>query len=138
MTTLTRWNPLREFDDFFRVGVAQPVARETPNWVPAVDIVETEDQFVLHLDIPAVPVDKVTVSVEDGVLKVSGEREFTLAEGATPQRRERRFGEFSRSFQLPDTVDEDAIEAAAKDGVLSLTIAKRAQVQPRQIEVKVH
>ncbi len=144
MTMVTRWNPFREFDDFFRAGLASanPTAAgalEQASWRPAVDILETDDAFRLLLDIPAVAAQDVKVSVEDNLLTISGEIPSEEAsEQVTQHRRERRVGRFSRSFRLPETVDEDAIDASSKDGVLTLTIAKRAQSQPRQIEVKVH
>ena len=144
MTMVTRWNPFREFDDFFRAGLApaNPTAAgalEQASWRPAVDILETDDAFRLLLDIPAVAAQDVKVSVEDNLLTISGEIPSEEAsELVTQHRRERRVGRFSRSFRLPETVDEDAIDASSKDGVLTLTIAKRAQSQPRQIEVKVH
>jgi HSP20 family protein len=168
MNTVTRWNPFLEFDDFFRAGLnpatltsaarVPATPRDQAPWLPAVDIVETDVDFRLLLEIPAVAAQDVKVAVEDNVLTVSGERRVVGLDTASEQvsdelgetantdagssvthhRRERRFGRFSRSFRLPETVDEEAIEATTKDGVLTLTIAKRAQPQPRQIEVKVH
>lgn len=144
MTMVTRWNPFREFDDFFRAGLTQansvaPAVAEQSNWRPAVDIEETQSHFRLLLEIPAVAAKDVKVAVEDNVLTVSGESAAPQADAeVTQHRRERRFGAFSRSFRLPETVDEESIEASAKDGVLTLSIAKREVPQPRQIEVKVH
>lgn len=173
MTMVTRWNTFREFDNFFRAGLnpatlssaalAPATSRDQSAWAPAVDIVETEVDFRLLLEIPAVAAEDVKVAVEDNVLTVSGERRVVgfdtpsaqvsdelgaaagseadsseETRGVTHHRRERRFGQFSRSFRLPETVDEEAIEATTKDGVLTLIIAKRAQPQPRHIEVKVH
>lgn len=144
MTMVTRWNPFREYDDFFRTGLnlvntVEPALAQHSNWRPAVDIEETQTHFRLLLEIPAVAAKDVKVAVEDNVLTVSGETSAPEADTeVTQHRRERRFGAFSRSFRLPETVDEEAIEASAKDGVLTLTIAKREAPAPRQIEVKVH
>ncbi len=138
MTMVTRWNPFREFDDSFRAGLAPVTAGDQATWLPSVDIVESDTEFRLHLEIPAVAAGAVKVSVEENVLTLSGERSFEAEEGTKHHRRERRFGRFSRSFRLPDTVDPDSIEASAKDGVLTLAVAKRVQPEPRKIEVKVH
>lgn len=161
MTTITRWHPLREFDEFFRTGLV-PATRELGTsdqsahqnkWQPAVDILETATDFRLLLEIPAVAAEEVQVAVDDHVLTVSGERRVDAdleptndevdatgnkQSAVTHHRRERQVGRFSRSFRLPETVDDEVIEAKAKDGVLTLTIAKKVQPQPRQIEVKVH
>lgn len=140
MTTLTRWNPLREFDDLFAQLSAVPGRRQATTqsnqWLPAVDISETDSAYRLELEIPAVAVADVAVEVKDGVLTVSGERSRADDAERRDHRRERQFGAFSRSFSLPEDADEDAIEASAKDGVLALAIAKREKAQPRRIEVQ--
>ncbi len=167
MTMVTRWNPFRDFDDIYRAGLnrssvsyaAGERASNQASWLPAVDILESDTDFRLLLEIPAVSAQDVKVAVEDNVLTISGERRATALDLASEQptdqaasaeenasveptyrqhRQERQFGHFSRSFRLPETVDEEAIEASAKDGVLTLVIAKRAQPQPRKIEVKIH
>lgn len=136
MNSVVTWNPFREFDDFFRA--ARPLSEHKSAWTPAVDIFETEDAFRLELEIPAVAPDSVNVALEDGVLTVSGERPLPEQEGEVRYRRERRYGAFSRSFRLPETVDDESINAVAKDGVLTLTIAKRAQATAKRIEVRTH
>lgn len=171
MTMVTRWNPFRDFDDIYRTGLnrssanyvgAGERASNQASWLPAVDILESDTDFRLLVEIPAVSARDVKVAVEDNVLTISGERlapaldaapepangetvDASSAEAVTSveqpyrqHRQERQFGRFSRSFRLPETVDEEAIEASAKDGVLTLVIAKRAQPQPRKIEVKIH
>ena len=137
MNSVVTWNPFREFDDFFRTTYEHR-AKEAASWAPAVDIFETEDAFRLELEIPAVATDAVNVALDDGVLTVSGGRPAPEADGQVRYRRERRYGPFSRSFRLPETVDEGAIEAQAKDGVLTLTLGKRAQATPKRIEVQGH
>lgn len=139
MTTLTRWNPFREFDDLFTTLHAQPVRRATTrsaNWVPPVDISETDAAYLLELEIPAVAVEDVNVEVKDSVLTISGARQRAEDEERRSHRVERRFGSFSRSFSLPEDADEESIEASAKHGVLQLTIAKREKAQPRRITVQ--
>ncbi|MEM1231996.1 MAG: Hsp20/alpha crystallin family protein [Pseudomonadota bacterium] len=157
MTTVTRWNPFREFDELFAQFGSVPAAARTISraksrsaWVPAVDISETEAAYLIELDIPAVPIDAVSVQVKDGLLSISGERRHERAvsedgedgdnSGRGPRRHrvERQYGRFARSFQLPEDADEEAIEATARDGVLTLAVSKREKASPRQIEVKVH
>lgn len=140
MTTLTRWNPFREFDDLFNTLQAQSsrrhAASHSANWVPPVDISETDDAYLIELEIPAVAVEDVTVEVKDAVLTIAGERARTEDESRRSHRRERHFGSFRRNFSLPEDADEEAIEASAKHGVLLLSVAKRAKAQPRRITVQ--
>ena len=140
--TLVRWNPARElasmeidrlnnmFDQFYGLGRA---------WMPAVDIVETKDrEFVLKAELPEMKREDITVTFENNVLTLSGERkaEFNEQDG-TFHRGERAYGRFSRSFTLPATVDANRINAAYKDGVLTIRIPQREEVKPRQIAVDV-
>lgn len=134
--SIAHWNPWREFDDLFTRMTAPGEALARSEWLPPVDITEAEDAYHIDVEIPAVAPEQVDVSVKDGVLTVSGERcgQSESAEGKR-HRVERRWGRFSRSFRLPENVDEDAIQARSRDGVLYLTIAKREKAQPRRIEV---
>jgi HSP20 family protein len=148
--SIVHWNPWREFDD----GPAAPAERGsrlftvvtgTPGeslarsgWLPPVDITETAKAYRIELEIPAVAAGDVNVSVKDGVLTVSGERKSesdSESEEGRRHRVERRWGKFSRSFRLPENIDEDAIEARSRDGVLYLTVAKKEKAQPRRIQV---
>jgi HSP20 family protein len=137
--SIVRWNPWREFDDFFTNVAAVPsehMARS--EWLPPVDISETETEYRIDVEIPAVARDDVTVSVKDGVLTVTGERKVEKDTDGKRHRVERQYGRFSRSFRLPENVDEDHISATSKDGVLYLAVAKKEKEKPRTIEVKVH
>jgi HSP20 family protein len=97
---------------------------------------ETNDDYRIDVDIPAVVLADVEVSLEDGVLEISGERQSATPEaGQSKHRLERRQGKFSRRFRLPDTADEENIQARASDGVLSVVIGKRASSQLRRIEI---
>ena len=111
------------------------VQRSDAVWTPVADILETADDYQIELDIPAVEVAAIDIALEDGVLTVSGERSVEDSQSARHLRKERRQGRFSRSFHLPENVDEDSITAAAKNGVLSLVIAKKAKDTPRRIEI---
>lgn len=139
---LVNWNPIREFDEFLNPFGGRLAARtralEASGWLPPVDIAEGEDAYHIDVELPAVASDDITVTVKDSVLTVSGERRREdLADGRR-HRVERRFGKFSRSFRLPEDVDEDAIDASAKDGLLRLKVRKREQATPRAIPIQVH
>lgn len=136
--SIVQWHPWREFDDLFtRIASAPGEQLARSEWVPPVDITETETAYELELDIPAVPADTVSVALKDGVLTVSGERKFEQDRAGKRHRVERRYGKFSRSFRLPEDIDEDSISATARDGVLTLSITKKAKAQPRTIRVQV-
>lgn len=132
-TYVTRWNPLREFE-----GLLPGLSATNTQWSPAVDVYETNEDYRIEVELPAVAADDVTVSFKDAVLSVSGERKRDSQSQDRPHRSERPFGKFSRSFRLPELADEDAITARAKDGVLYINVAKKVQEGPRQIEVQVH
>lgn len=113
----------------------------TAEWSPAVDILEYNDRFQLMLDLPGVDPKDVEITLDNGVLSVSGTRNeekaisSKSAEQAQQQRIERRLGRFYRRFILPDTVDADHVNAAGRNGVLEITIPKQPKAQPRRITV---
>lgn len=106
-------------------------------WVPAVDIIEEQDHFLLRADVPGVNAADIDVSMEKGVLSVSGERlaEERKDDSAT-HRIERTSGRFSRRFTLPESVDADGITAKSRNGILEVTIPKLPQIQARRISVE--
>jgi len=111
---------------------------DTEEWSPAVDITETENEFVIHADLPGVKPDDIEVTAENGVLTLRGERESRKEEEKDNYKRIERFsGSFMRRFSLPDTADLDKIAAKTKDGVLDLTIPKIEKAKPKLIKVKV-
>lgn len=136
--TLVRWNPMREFDDMFaRFGDTTGEGLRRTEWLPPVDISETDEGFGIEVEVPGFSREDVKVEVHQGVLTVSGERAKT--EGERKRHRvERASGEFSRSFRLPENVDEKAIKATATNGVLYIALPKQAEAKPRAIEVEVH
>ncbi len=111
----------------------------TATWVPAVDIHEYNDRIELYVDVPGVDPGKVELTLEGGILTLSGQR--TAPEinkpHETPQhtRSERALGHFYRRFVLPDTVDSENVNATGKDGVLAVTIAKQTKAIPRRIRI---
>ena len=105
-------------------------------WLPAVDIKETDDAFVVTADLPGLKKKDIDVSIEDNVLTISGERQFDdAAEGATLRRVERAYGTFRRSFTLPRGVESGKVAATFEDGVLALQIPKSELAKSRKITV---
>jgi HSP20 family protein len=147
---LIRWEPAREinslqqemnrlFNTFFEAPAgAGGTGGGVRRWVPAMDLVETDDHFVLRADLPGLTHDDVDVSLEENVLTVSGERK-----GEHEERREgfyrveRATGTFSRSLTLPDGVDGDAIAARFENGVLEVRIPKPEQRKPHKVQIHV-
>jgi len=126
----------RMFEDMFR----WPVARrgQAEGFAPRVNIHESDDNLRLTFELPGMDKKDVKVTLVDGVLTVSGKREFAeKAEGDHYHRHEIVSGEFSRSFTLPDTVNADKISADYKSGLLEITLAKLEEVKPKEIEVQV-
>ncbi|WP_367873405.1 Hsp20/alpha crystallin family protein [Luteolibacter sp. Populi] len=149
MKLLTHWNPLRDIQDFNRVlnafqrpaasceGKREP-ATALAEWVPVVDVMEDEKEYLIKAELPEVQKDKVSVVVENGRLTISGERKFEKEEnGAKYHRVERSYGSFLRSFNLPENADPEKVEADFKDGVLSVHLGKQEKAKPRQIDVKI-
>lgn len=109
------------------------------NWVPAVDIYETDQAIVLKADLPDVDPKNVDIRIEDNVLFVKGERKFeSQVKQENFHRSERVYGTFSRSFSLPQIVAADKITADYKNGVLQITMPKREESKPKQIHVTVN
>ena len=135
---LAKWDPFRDVkgmeEEFDRL-VGRAFSRNA--WVPALDVRETDDRFELSLDLPGIDPDAVNVSFEDGMLTVSGKREFAEEnKGETWHRIERGFGTFARSVRLPRTADPDRIEATFDRGVLTVAVPKSEAAKARTIEVK--
>lgn len=107
-------------------------------WTPAMDLVESEESYVVTADLPGVAPDDVSIDVTDGVLTIAGQRaaEHTAMRGGYV-RVERATGRFARALTLPKGVDAEAISAAFKDGVLTVTIPKPAAIKPKRIEITV-
>ncbi|MCW8900318.1 MAG: Hsp20/alpha crystallin family protein [Gammaproteobacteria bacterium] len=118
-------------------SVAEGSSIATSDWTPAVDIKETDKEFLIHADIPGVDPNDIDVHMEDGMLTIKGERESETKEEKEGYKRiERQRGSFYRRFSLPDTANADKISAKSNNGVLEITIPKQEKAQPRKIEVK--
>lgn len=125
----------REIDRLFRTPGRPSTAAQ---WVPAVDIREDADRFMLLLDVPGVDPKDIEIAVENSVLSLSGNRQSDQTDEAEGYRRvERISGHFLRRFTLPDDVDAAAIAATSKNGVLEISIPKSPQAQPRRVEIAV-
>lgn len=119
-------------------GVASNDHNPVADWVPAVDIVEEKDRFVLRADVPGVKPDDIDVSMDAGMLSLSGERHaIAPEEDAGVQRIERATGRFLRRFTLPESADAEGIAAKCADGILEVSIPKAPEVQSRRITVEV-
>ncbi len=119
-----------------RVGSQEAMARA--DWAPAVDVVETDTEFQILAELPGLEKEDVKLSVEDGVLAISGRREPIKEEkGTRIHRLERASGSFLRSFSVPDSVDETRVKANYRNGVLTVHLPKTEKAKPRSIEVKV-
>ena len=107
------------------------------DWVPAVDIVEEKDKFVLRADVPGVDPAEIEVSMDGGVLSVSGERHTESSEESDGLKRvERISGKFYRRFSLPETANAEGIAAKSSNGILEVTIPKQPEIQARRITVE--
>lgn len=119
----------------------EPFAEETlplTTWVPACDIYETDKEIVVKAELPGLKKEDVFVSIENNVLMIRGERKFEEeVKRENFHRVERTYGEFLRSFTLPTFIDANKILAEFKDGLLMVTLPKREEAKPKQIEVKV-
>lgn len=121
---------LLNWDPFF-------AARPASAFAPAFEVKETTDSFVVKADLPGVDEKDLDIALHNGVLTVSGSRQSEeRKEGESYALYERQYGSFSRSFQLPDIADGERIDASLTNGVLMLTIAKKAEAKPRKIALK--
>ena len=140
---VVRWDPTRElesfqtdmnrlFDGIFRSSDGNGIRR----WIPATDLREDGDSLMLRIDLPGMSESEVDVEINDNVLSVSGERKSDYERGdGHIYRSERTFGQFTRSFALPDGIDADAVTGNFDKGVLELRIPKPAAKQPKRVEI---
>ena len=147
--TLVRWDPFRELEDmsyrlnrmFSRPALPQANGKETmivADWVPSVDVSETDGEYQIKAEIPDVKKEDVKVTLEDGVLTIQGQRKQEKEDKDTKYHRvERAYGSFVRSFTLPDLIDEQRVKAEFKNGVLNLQLPKSEKAKPKAIEVTV-
>jgi len=143
---IVKWDPFREIEDMVdrytraigwpRMGSQEVLA--TGDWAPRVDIAETEKEFLIKAEIPEVKKEDLTVTADNGVLTIKGERKHEKDEkGKKFHRIERFYGTFTRSFTLPENVEESKIEASFKDGILNLRIPKNLKIKSKKAEIQI-
>jgi|SRR5579859_6311865 len=146
---LTPWNPFRELDEltdrFSRLfGRGTPTQGKsdslaTSDWIPPVDIVESDKEYLVKVELPDIPREAVKVQVEDGMLRIEGERKEEVEEdGKRFHRIERSFGSFVRAFTIPDNIDEAGIHAEFKDGILNVRLPKSEKAKAKGVQIKVN
>lgn len=145
LNSMSRWTPATlTRDPFFRVVDSllnnqdllgsEEVSNRT--WMPPVDIQETEDSFRLTAELPGLTRDDINITLENNVLRLTGERKFEKdAKKDGYQRIERVYGAFSRAFTLPSQVNHEKVEAAFENGLLTITVPKAEQAKPRKITI---
>ena len=125
----------RFFDSpFFRSFDDRPASQ---GWTPAVEVFESEGALNFSVEVPGLNKDDLKIDVENGHLTISGEKKVESEDGKEYFRRERFYGEFTRTFRLPDSVDTDNISANLTNGVLRISMPRKEEAKPKQIEVKV-
>ena len=145
MTSLIRFSPSTEmrrlqreidrvFDGYW--PNAENGGETTTTWTPRVDVAETSDAYIVHLDVPGVAKDDIEINYHEGTLSISGERKMEEQKDEESfVRMERTYGRFFRSFSLPKTVKSENIAASCEDGVLKVTVPKAEESKPRRIQV---
>lgn len=146
MNALTRWDPFREMEEM-QSRLSSILSRRShdngnkesitvPEWVPVVDIVEDDKEYLISAELPEIQKEEIKLTVENGVLLLAGERKREKEEkGKKFHRVERSYGSFVRTFALPDNADAEKVNAEFKDGVLKVHIAKSERARPKMIEV---
>jgi HSP20 family protein len=148
MTLLTRWEPFREFSTLqdrmnrlFRESFSEGGRDEaliTSRFAPAVDVYENEQKVTLKIEVPGIDEKDIDVRLENNTLTVHGERKIEKEEKEENYRRvERQYGSFTRTFNLPNTVDSEHVSANYDKGVLNITLPKKAEAKPKQIKIGV-
>lgn len=141
-TQMSRWNsepryvtvdPFRVMQGFFG-GSDENMSNR--GWTPAVDIRETEDAYEVTAELPGMKKDEVEITLENNLLRLSGERSFEKdTSKESYHRMERVYGSFSRAFSLPQRVDSEKVTAAFADGILTVTVPKADEAKPRKIDI---
>jgi HSP20 family protein len=136
--SLSHFDPLanlRVFEDAFTRLLSEP--QNNRPWAPAVDVYETENDLVFKADLPEVELKDIDVRVENQTLTIAGQRRFEKQNsGGGYHRIERNYGNFTRSFSVPNTFDTDHVNASYKNGVLTVTLPKKEAAKPRQIKIE--
>lgn len=141
---ITRWEPFREMENFFHqyspfLGRVHRNKDEPVEWTPAADISETDKEYLIKAELPAVKKEDIKITLDNGMITLSGERRHEKEHKDENQIRvESFYGTFSRSFSLPENIDAKAIRAESKDGVLRIQIPKTDSPASRTISIDVN
>ena len=146
---LVKWNPFRELEDvsnrlnslFGKLPARSESGADmlaVADWMPTVDISETDAGYLIKAEIPEVKKEDVKVNIQDGMLTISGERHQEKEEKSQKFHRiERAYGSFSRSFRMPDDADENTVNAEFKDGMLNVTLPKSKKAETKSVSVSI-
>lgn len=143
---IVRWDPLKDLmtmhdrmNKIFDETLSKSAQGGYGDWLPPVDIYETEDSIIILSELPGMKEEDIDIQVSDGVLSLKGEKKYPVDDESEKDnfyRLERSYGKFNRSFAIPNTVDISSVKANLKDGLLKVTLAKRNEIQPRVIKVE--
>lgn len=144
LNNVTRWNPAvaylnrepfaRLFESFLNEAQGEEVSNR--NWMPPVDIQETEEGYRLQAELPGLTKEDIDITLENNVLRLSGERKFERdVKKESFHRVERTYGTFSRAFSLPQQVNSEGVQAGFENGVLTILVPKAEQAKPRKISI---
>ena len=149
MSLLTRWDPRQDIQEFEnrlsswmgRGPITKDLGKESMRvmeWAPLVDITEDDKEYLIKADLPEIKKEDVKITVQDGVLSLSGERKYEKEEkGKKYHRVERSYGSFERNFTVPADAEEGKVSAQFKDGVLMVHLPKGEIAKPKRLEIKV-
>lgn len=126
----------RLFEPFARMAVGDEDL-VSGTWVPPVDVAETQEKIIVRAELPGMRQESIQIEFENGLLTIRGERALEKTDTVTWHRVERTYGNFSRSFTLPRTVDPEKITASYRDGILEIAVPKREEAKPKQIRISV-
>src|SRR5436305_1977433 len=135
MTYVTSFKPM--FEPFFGRFNFSDDQMTSGTWAPLVDVAEDQNHILVKVEVPRMEEKDLRVNFEDGLLTVSGERQFERKDDRNYHRIERSYGSFVRTFSLPRTVDGNSITADYKNGVLEIAIPKKEESKPKQIQINV-
>lgn len=140
-TGLDRLSNLRdELDSLFEMPFWSTLGRQSQlfsAWSPALDLYQNNDNVIARVELPGMRKEDIEISLQDGMLTISGERTSETGEGDKAERTERYVGKFRRSISLPTQVDSNKVTASYRDGVLTVTLPKAEEAKPKQIQVNV-
>ena len=146
MPVTARWSPQQNLDTIHNQlsRFLEPFMRTADedlvsgSWMPPVDVAETQEKIIVRAEVPGMKQEDIQIEFENGLLSIRGERKLLKEEGVTFHRVERTFGNFSRSFTLPRTIDPEKISASYRDGVLQIEVPKKEEAKPKQIRIAVN